>query len=322
MLKELKFVQGAIRKNNIVPELEHYQIKGGRATGFNGYMALSAPVPLDLEAMPRADTFYKALSACGEAVSLRMTPAGRLHIVSGGFSAFIQCIDKEVFEATPVGVMYPCPPGLLDAFKRLLPIISEDATRPWAMGLLVDRGTYTATNNVVIFQVWDGHSLPTFNCPRFAVAEVCRIGEMPTGVQIDGSSVTFHYDDGRWLRTQLLVSEWPADKMNEVLSRPAAPQPVPEELAPALDRLRPFITSDWAPVYFRNGAISTAVADEGEEGVTIAAAGVPAGPVFNSKSLRLIVEEIETIDFTLHPRPCIFYGMGGRSRGAIIGMSM
>lgn len=322
MLKELKFVQGAIKKNSLTPELEHYQIKNGRVTGFNGYMALSAPVPLDLEAKPKADMFYKALSACGEAVSLRITPAGRLHITSGGFKAFIPCIDKEVFEAAPQGARYVCPAGLITAFKKLLPLVSEDASRPWAMGLLVDRGTYTATNNVVIIQVWDGHQLPTFNCPRFAVAEVCRIGEAPIEVQIDSNSVTFHYEDGRWLRTQLLSQEWPADKMNSVLNIPNTQAPFPATLAPALERLAPFISSDWNPIYLREGAISTVLDDAQEEGVTIEALGVPGGPVFNSKSLRLIAGEVETIDFTLYPRPCIFYGQGGFSRGAIIGMSM
>lgn len=322
MLKELKFVQGAVKRNAAAPELEHYQIKNGRATGFSGYMALSAPVPLDIEAKPKADIFYKALSACGDSISLRLTPAGRLHIVSGGFSAFVPCIDKEVFEAQPVGEMHPCPPGLLDAFQRMLPLISEDATRPWAMGLLVRQGTYTATNNVVILQIWDGHQLPEFNCPRFAVAEICRIGESPQAIQIDGSSVTFHYEDGRWLRTQLLASEWPAEKMNTVLSTPSSQGPLPEGITAAIDQMAPFIGSDWAPLYFRDGAISTSAGEENEEGVTIVVPGVPAGPVFNSRSLRLIAKEIATIDFSLHPRPCLFFGPGGSSRGAIIGMTL
>lgn len=322
MLKELKFVRGAVKRNAAAPELEHYQIKGGRVTGFNGYMALSAPIPLDLDAKPKADLFYNALGACGESVALRMTPAGRLQIISGGFRAFIPCIDKEVYEASPVGELFPCPAGLLDAFRRLLPIVSEDASRPWAMGLLVDRGAYTATNNIVILQVWDGHQLPTFNCPRFAVAEVCRIGEDPTGLQIDSNSVTFHYADGRWLRTQLLASEWPADKMNAILSSPNQQGPFPQGLPAAVDQLAPFVASDWSPIYFREGAVSTSAQEADEDGVTIQVEGVPAGPIFNSRALRLIAKEIVSIDFTLHPRPCIFYGPEGRSRGAIIGMNM
>lgn len=320
MLKEFKFVLGAIKRNALTPELEHYTIKDGRVTGFNGYMALSAPVPLDLEAKPKADTFYKALSACGESISLQMTPAGRLHIVSGGFKAFIPCIEHEGFEALPVGTLYPSPPGLLAAFKRMLPLISEDASRPWAMGLLVDRGTYTATNNVVIVQTWDGHQLPTFNCPRFAVAEVCRVGEEPTGIQIEGNSATFLYENGRWLRTQLLASEWPVETMNRILDRPNTQVPFPPSLAPALERLIPFIGSDWSPVFLREGALSTVLEDAAEEGFTIEAEGVPGGPIFNSKSLRLIAGEVETMDFSLYPQPCIFYGKGGFTRGAITGM--
>lgn len=321
MLNQLKFAQGAVKRNTISPELEYYQIKGGRVVGYNGYLALSAPIDLDIDAKPKADLFYKALDACGDSIAISLTEAKRIHIRSGKFTAFVPCIDKEVYEASPQGVIYDCPPGLAGSFKRMMPFISEDASRPWAMGLLVDRGCLTATNNIVIMQEWNGHVLPTFNCPRFAVAEVARIGRDPVSIQVSPDSVTFHYDDGSWMRTQILASEWPADKLNEIMSQPATPLDLPGDFFDGLNKIAPFVSEGHHNgIYFRDGGLATAGAGS-QEGAVMEIEGIPDGPVFNIKALRMLDGLIDKIDFAMYPRPCIFYG-GNNMRGAIMGMKL
>lgn len=317
MLSSLRFVQGAVQKNGISPELEHFIIKGGRVTGFNGYMALSAPLPLDIEALPKADVFHKALQACGEAVAISQTPAGRLHIQSGGFSVYVPCIDQAVFEAKPEGISYPAPAGIAKTFARALPFIGDDASRPWAMGLSVANGTYTATNNIILMQIWDGHQLPAINCPRFAVAEVARIKEDPVEIKVDGhNSVSFIYEDGRWLRSQLLAQEWPEEQMNNILNRPCNPTPLPEGFFDGVDRLAPFVTDGPStPIVFTETGLSTARPGS-EEGASCVLAGLPAGNAYRLKALQLLRGEVETIDLTI--QPSLFFGE--RSRGALIGM--
>lgn len=318
MIDALKFVQGAVQRNGISPELEHFQIKNGRVVGFNGYMALSAPIDLSIEAMPKAVMFHKALQACGDTIAIDQTPAGRLHIKSGGFSAYIPCIDKEVFEATPMGELFPAPANLASIFARMLPLIGDDASRPWAMGLAVGDGTYTATNNVIVLQIWDGHTLPTFNCPRFAVAEIARIKEDPVSIQLDpGSSVTFHFADGRWLRTQLLTQEWPAAKMNSIMDKPSSPHPFPDGFFAAVNKLVPFVEDKTSAIYFTADGVSTGVAGA-EEGAMVTLAGLPKA-AFRLKALLMLEHEIQTIDLSTHPNPCLFFGPN--SRGALIGLS-
>lgn len=320
LLDQLKFAQGAIKKNNITPELEYYQVKDGRVVGYNGHMALSAPIDLDLEAKPKADLFYKALDACGETIAIDMTGAGRLHIKSGKFSAYIPCIEKEVYEASPKGEKYPAPAGLAASFRRMLPFISEDASRPWAMGLLVDHSCLTATNNIIIIQEWSGHALPTFNCPRFAVAEIARIGRDPVEIQVSNNTVTFHYSDGSWLLTNRLSMEWPAEKMNAILDRPSEQQPLPEGFFAAVEKIKPFILEGHhSGVYFEEGAIRTA-SPGSQEGARIEIPGLIDGPVFNIKALALLDGCVDTIDLTQYPHPCIFYGP--QVRGAVLGMNL
>lgn len=317
MLVALKFVQGAIQKNGIMPELEHFIIKDGRVTGFNGYMALSAELPIHIEAMPKADVFHKALQACGESVAISQTPGGRLHIRSGGFSVYVPCIEKIVYEAKPEGIRYPAPPGLAKVFARILPFISEDASRPWSMGLSIADGTYTATNNIILMQLWDGHGLPRVNCPRFAVAEIARIKDDPVEIMIDGtSSMSFIYPDGRWLRTQLLDQDWPLSKMQEILNRPSQAEALPDGFFAAVAQLAPFVTDGAAtPIVFTTTGMSTSQPGS-EEGATVDIDGLPVGAAYRLKALQLLEHEIQTIDF--NTAPTLFFGE--RSRGALIGL--
>lgn len=320
MLEALRFVQGAIQKNGITPELEHYQIKNGHVVGFNGYMALSSPIDLTIEALPKATLFHKALQACGDSIAIDTTPAGRLHIKSGNFSAYIPCIERDVYEAKPRGTVYPVAPGLAKTFARMLPFIADDATRPWAMGLSIGGGCYTATNNVILLQVWDGHQMPTFNCPRFAVAEVARIRQDPVSIQICADSVTFHFENGRWLRSQLLEQGWPVEKMNSVLERApdaAAPLPLPEGFFDAIETLAPFAESPMSPIFTTAAGLSTGRADS-QEGASVRMMGLPDA-AFRLKALMMLRGEIDAIDLTRHPLPCHFFGPN--SRGALIGMS-
>lgn len=318
MLTGLKFVQGAIKKNHLSPELEYFQIRDGRVVGFNGFMALSAPLESDLEVKPKASMFHKALAACGEKVSINLTPAGRLHISSEGFSAYVPCTEREVYEAVPEGDFYDAPPELAAAFTQLAPFISDDASRPWSRGLAVGNGVYTATNNVVIVQRWDGNELPYFNCPDFAVNEIARIKDNPVSIQINpGVSVTFHYSDGRWLKTQLLASDWPVDKMNAILGRELGELvELPTGFVEGLQVLEGFAESQLSSVFFRDGEIATGVPGA-EEGARVAVEGVPAGPIFSIKALKLVSSVADRIEFSAYPAPCRFFGE--KLRGAVLG---
>ena len=113
MLEAIKFTRGAIAKKDFVAELTHFHIAKGRITGFNGMMALSAPIELDLDVRPKADTFAKALHACEDTVTMHVTPTGRLSIKSGRFKALIECFPDEQAAApfTPAGWPVDVGPG-------------------------------------------------------------------------------------------------------------------------------------------------------------------------------------------------------------------
>lgn len=316
MLAELRFVQGAVAKKDFVPALTHFHIANGRVKGFNGRMALCSPIGIDLEATPKAVAFNKAIQACQDTVQLSMTPTGRLAIKSGGFKAFVECAADESFpDVEPEGELITLPGGLLSTLKVLHPFIAEDASRPWARGIMFSGQSAYATNNIVILERWIEQPFPVqVNIPKDAITEILRIGQEPTAIQVSQNSVTFHFDGDRWLRTQTFSLDWP--DLKKVLDRECHPVPPPAALFDAVETLSPFVQDNGA-IYFNKESISTHV-QPSDLGASAIVPGLGEGACFNVKHLLSLKGIAQQIDFSLYPAPCLFYG--DFLRGAIAGI--
>ena len=315
MLTELKFVQGSVARKDFLPALTHFVIENGTVRGYNGTLALCSPIPFDIACKPKGDALVRAIGNCGDTVALALTPAGRLSVKSGGFKAFVDCVEGETPHVLPTGQHVPIDgAALLAGLKAVQGFIGEDASRPWANGVLLRGQSMFATNNVTLIEYWAGTPfLLAVNIPRPAVREILRIDEAPESAQFDDSSVTFHYSGGRWLRTQLLSGDWP--DLARVLDTPSAQQPIPAGMFEALEKIKHF-TDKLNRVFFGDGTISTHQ-QEGE-GASYAVEGLRGPGAYNAEMLALLDGIATTIDFSTHPKPCLF--QGERLRGAIIGM--
>lgn len=318
MIDDLKFVQGAIAKKDIVPALTHFCIKDGKIKGFNGMISICSPIALGFDCQPKALEFIKAVQTCTDTVHLSMTPAGRLTVKSGKFKAHVNCSTDSFPDEEPQGEMVQLPGGFLPALKVLEPLIAEDASRPWARGVLF-RGQFAhATNNVVICQYWLGYNFPfDLVIPHGAVNEILRLGLEPIAMQMTETSVTFHYEGGRWLKTQTASTQWP--DIARVLDKQGInAQAVPDDFFANLESLRPFV-DDLSRLFFVEGGVATNV-DEGlgariehdAEHVT----KFPIEGCFNINQLRLLAGVAQSFDF--NQSPALFFGQ--KCRGAIMGM--
>ena len=316
MLDNLRFVQGAVARKDFVPALTHFQIRGGRITGFNGVISLSSPIPLELDIRPKAAQLIKAIQTCQETIQLHVTPGGKLAVKSGKFKVMVDCTTEEFPGVAPDGVPVEFPTGLLAVFKKLYPFIADDASRPWARGILLRGSSAFATNNIVLVEHWLGGQVPTpINVPRVAVVELLRIGEEPESILVAENSVTFNFEGGRWLRTQTLSAEWP--DLSRILDGQANLQPFPSELVEAVETIKPFSDALQAIFFTEAGVATTKTIDE--DGAFVAFEGLPAG-CFNAEMLIEVGGLATSIDFSAYPKPCLFQGAG--VRGALVGMRL
>lgn len=315
MLDQLKFVQGAVAKKDFLPALTHFVIENGLVRGFNGTLALCSPLPLDIACKPKAEPLIRAIANCKDTVQLSLTPAGRLSIRSGVFRALIDCVEGDTPHATPEGERVEMDgAALLKALTTIALFIGDDAARPWSNGVLLKGQSAFATNNVSLVEYWIGTAFPhVVNIPRAAVKEMIRIAEPPTHAQLATNSVTFHYSNNRWIRTQLYSSEWP--DLERVLNNPSNQQPIDSRIFEGLATIKPFVDKIGS-VHFIGGAISTHA--EGAEGATYDIPNITCDGLYQIEMLQRLEGVAKSIDWTSYPKPCMF--MGDNLRGAVIGM--
>lgn len=325
MLDSLKFVKGSVAKKDPVPALTHFSIKSGVIRGYNGLICMAAPIPLALDCQPKAIPFTKAIEICeglDSTPAFSMTAGGKLTVKSGSFKVHIECIMDEFPPIEPEGERIPVQPGLLDALRALAPMIAEDASRPWARGILLRDGSAFATNNVVIGEYWIGYKMPfDMNVPEECIKEVLRVKQEPCAISATARSITFHYEDGRWIKSQLLTTDWPS--IAPVLNKPSNPAPLPPDFFNILGRIAPYADQS-RRVFIRGDTLSTHT----EEGVGASAtvdAEIAQRGVYNVDLLRSLDGLVARIDFSLYPQPCLFFGPDSHAgypllRGAVVGM--
>jgi hypothetical protein len=321
MLDALKFVQGAVSRRSDTPALTHFHIANHRVTGFNGTMAISAPINLDIDCCPTAQRFVKAIAACSDTTQLHLTPTGKLSVRSGKFKALIDTLPASVFPMTvPEGQQVGIDGKLLPTLRLLYPFTVENPSPStmYANGVLLNGDSAYATNNLTLIEVWLGYNFPNSICiPRASIKELIRINEEPTAMLVDKNSVTFFFSDDRWLRTQLIAT--PPPVYSAVLDRvavwPEVARPLPADLFTALATLAPFV-GDLERVQF-DGTGLTTIDKEGGIGAAVDLADLPDSGCYNLKNLQLLDGVAKSIDFTQYPNPAPFYGEG--LRGCVVG---
>lgn len=322
MLKELKFVSGSVGKSKNDASLAHFIIKDGRVKSFNGTIAMSCPLPTALDVQPDANQLIKAVGNCKDAVELTVTAAGKLRVKSGAFKAFVNCYNEVIPSPDPEGLPVEIDGKvLLDALKLLSPFMGTDgdSAHAWTNGIFFKGKSAYATNNVCLVEAWVGSVFPlTANVPSVAVKELLRIGEAPTLIQQSPRSVTFHYPNGRWLRTQLRQQEFPASMIDMFKARELALMSVPGEMWGAVEALSPFV-DDLHRIFFKDGQAFTHA--DSETGASFAVPHLPTC-VFNINMLKLLRPVATKIDFKAYPKSGYFQGVkdGVKVRGLIAPM--
>lgn len=329
MLKELKFVQGAVAKRDFVPAMTHFRIENGFVRAYNGTLALCSPIDFDLDCTPRADKLVKAISNCNDEDGppvLTMSSNGKLRLKSGRYTTFIDTVEGETPHVEPKGEVVQFDGELLlEAVRKLLPFIGDDAYRLWTNGLLLRGQSAFVTNNVTLVEYWLGTDVPfVVNIPKVALREMLRIGEPPTYAQLDKNSMTLHYEDRRWIRTQLLETAWP--DLSRVLDVSNNPKPIDKELFVGIEKLSSDADAE-GRVYIKGGRMSTVplappgVEEEvAETGAHYEIQDQELTGVYQIKMLNLLAPVATHADFSRYPEPALFFGE--RLRGAVIGMRM
>lgn len=300
ILAALKFLEPAAKFEGPANQT-HCMLRNKTATIFNGLIAMGVLVDIEANCNPHLLMLTGALAKCKTETKIELnSETHSLVITSGRFRANVPCLPDDQF-----GNVFPSPAiaPLNDSFKTSLEIVGriavENSPRLMCATVYARTGSAVATDGVIMFEHWHGHSMPDMSLPKTSVASILKIDKKLTsfGAEFDPSnvptSVTFWYEDSSWLRTQLYVEPWPS--IDKILETPANLWPIPVGLWDGLNDIADFIGDD-SRVYLRAKTVST------HEEITIGASceiegALPERLVLNHEYLSMFQSVATKVDW-------------------------
>lgn len=308
----LKFVAVASKEVG-APNETHVTLSNQWAVSFNGVLAAGHRIVEDIYAAPHNLRLIDALSKCGENLAITQLDNGRLSLKSSKFRALVPCIDPLLLQsATPDPPVAAIDDRLKAALEAVGVLASEGAQHVVTASVLLKSGSVIATDRHIMFEAWHGIDLPPgLVLPKSAIGALTKKAKKLARLGFSASSVTFYFEDGSWIRSQLYSEPWP--DVSRVLDIKCNPWPVPPEFFTALNAVASF--SEDENVRFDAGVMRSH--DTDAAGASYEVAGLPKGPMFNAKRLKLIEPYAKTIDFFAAGGTAMFFG--DNMRGALVG---
>lgn len=318
LLDALKFLS-LVTKDVGAPCVTHIYLKQNWAMAFNGVLSAGHKITETIEACPHNKLMIEALSKCEQEFTIAQDGA-RLAIKSGKFKAFVPCLDQSLLQIyapdEPIAVINDTLKVALEAVSVLA---NEQAQNILMSSILLNGTSVIATNRVMIFEYWHGINMPSnLAIPKTVVQALVKITKKLTGFGFSDNSVTFWFEDQSWLKAQRYAEPYSHPDIALLLNKSSNQYPLPADFWTALDAVAPF--SEKGLVWCDTGTMRSHA--ETGVGASFDVVGLPRGPIFLAKQLRLIQPFAETVDF-FAPGPyegttmLMFYGKS--MRGVIAG---
>lgn len=281
----------------------------------DGGLSAGCPIDDELNAVPHTRSLLKALKRAGDGqVTVVQLPSGKLSIRGGKFNAQVPCLPPD-----HVGITPPDPNiaqltnDIKLAFAATYPLTNESAPEPRNAGVLLQSMTAVGTNGYCLLEYWHGIDLPPgLLIPKASAKAVAECKKNLVGFGFTDRSVTFHFEDGSFLKTALFEPKYP--DYARILNVQTNPWPIPPDFFTALDVVAEFSGNHL--VFFDTNLMKSSKVEG--EGATYEVAGLPGGMGFNEKYLNLCREHMLRVDFK---GDAIFF-FTDNSRGIVKGVDM
>jgi hypothetical protein len=291
----------------------HGRMAGHWISATNGALSAGHMIEEEMAACPHIGRLIDALNKAGATLALTARENGTLMVSGDKLKAIVPCVPGETLApATPDPQCAAIDDRIKEGFAKLLPLIKLEAERVIEVSILLRNNSMFSCNGNVIFEYWHGIDLPPWGLaiPKAFVAAIAKQSKKLTGFGLSDRSVTFYFDDGAWLKTQLFRNEWP--DIDALFAVEAFPAPVPEGLFEGVRAIENF--SEDGAIHFHDGKLKTTYdnyrgeADGPVYGASYEVAGLQSGHSFSAKLLRLIEPVCQTLDYTSIGDRAVFAG--------------
>jgi len=311
LLDALAFIKPCQKKKGTL-EQTHCLIQANWMVASDGIMTIATPVQEDLTACPQSSLLEEALKKSKGELSITQLSDEALSVSSGSLKITVPCEPTSA-----LNISGPDPQRgvadfrLKEALKDLAPIATEGAADAINACVLIDGVNAVATNNHLILEIEHGVNLPNnILVPKAACAAVGKCKKLLTGFGFSGSSCTFWFEDGSFIKTQLFDSKYPNYQIH-LENEDALFAPIPESFFEAIAAVKDHSTT--SVVYVKDSGIWS---DNLESSYQVE--GLIGDMGINFKYLTLVKSSIENICFDSEQNKLFFFDHD--RRGMIMGV--
>lgn len=217
LLAGVRWVTDAVSTKDVgIAALTSYYINNNAVHASDGRMVVSTPFPFEGQVLVPAEQFLRVLTNRPEGSFSWEHEPDRLVLKRGKFRGRIKTlpVDQWVYPTDIDPAQFqPIPHGLIDAVRTMLPFVSENATKPWATCMGFIDGYLYVSNNIVVARTYcDGTQPPDgeqYLLPRWVAEFILSRADGLRSWCREPERITFLWADGSWMRSTLVVDQYP-----------------------------------------------------------------------------------------------------------------
>jgi hypothetical protein len=327
LIGALDFIGHATEPKSAFAWKQHVRFVNGWAVATDGIMRAGHAIEEDLTLCPHLGLLRAALAKAGGSLSMSALDSGRLSVSGGGGRWIIPCAPGEALPPVMVdNNIAPIDDRIKEGFAAVLKLAKDakdnDDLPLHEATLLLRANTVVGCNGSLLLEFWHGNDLPPgLNIPQAFAKAVTKIAAKLTGFGwTEGRSVTFYFEDGSWIATQLGEGIWP--DIDPMLNAPASNlEPCPKNLFAAIDAIKDFSTD--GAVHFHDDKLKTTYGNHDDEtggavyGASYDVDGLSALHSFSHKLLKLAEGACDQIDYKTHHDRMLMYNQSAWLRGVL-----
>lgn len=314
LVAALDFIACAVTENSPEAWRGSIRFRDGYALAFNGIISAGCKVDEEFSACPQFGFLRRALEKATDTVSFTQIDASKIAITSGKFKALIPCLAPDAIqEITFDPNIAPADDRLRTGFEHIGPVVKESGQTVVEASLLLRGGSMVACDRILLLEYWHGIDLPPglvipkafINAVVAAKKKIIGFGYSPE------KSMTLHFEDGSWIKTQLFSVGWPDI---DFLARGDINRcaPMPEGLFDAIAAVLPF--SEGGNVFFNGDTISS----HDTRGVGASYDfSCPGGFAYKGQRLLMMKGRASSIEFNEEHKMAFFFSNDPPIRGAL-----
>lgn len=299
-------------------------IQNRTAIAFDGVIAAGVNIDEELDACPHTKEMVMALARCGESFQIVQLSPETLKISSGEFQAFVPCCQRErLTPANPEAATVPVSADLTLAIQSVAVLATDKADILEAVSIQLNRNSVVATNRKMVMEAWHGSNMQFegFLIPKPAATALKKIGKKITHIGMKPNlaalfpagqdqnlhdALTFWFEDGSWMRTQLHKGKWRDNAANLLKNPSDKTRTVSEQFFECVGKVLPF-SSD-GRIYCKQGIVSSHWQPLEGAGYSLAVDSGPVNKIYDGKNLVEAGKFAQFIDDSQGDHFTMFYG--------------